>query len=390
MRNVWMCGLLSLGLLLTACGDDDASKNNANNVNNANNANNQNNANNVIPMTGEELYMLPHVDGNTFACSTCHAITEPAGDGFIRPGHPIGDAAARPSYKNGAVADFRAAVNSCRVEWMNAPAYEEDDENWVMLRDFLSSQAPETAEALTFEIQPAPTAAELEGGDMEAGKEFFNTSCVVCHGVDAAGTERAPSLSGEFLDAELIGRRVRTSGKTTSTTYDGLTGGVMPFWAADRISDEQLQDVVAFLLQNEPPENNANNTNNVNNTNTNNANNNNGMRDCGTTHSKVGQTGAFSTFAHQVSGFATIVDDCTIELTNFFFDGQGINVQLYGALNGNYAGGFSMSEDLRQQGGYQDVTLRFQLPEDKTLDDLDGVSIWCVPVGASFGDTLLE
>jgi len=38
-----------------------------------------------------------------------------------------------------------------------------------------------------------------------------------------------------------------------------------------------------------------------------------------------------------VSGIATILDDCTIQINGFDFDGSGINVQLYGGLAGDYA-----------------------------------------------------
>jgi hypothetical protein len=69
-------------------------------------------------MDGRTVYAEPQADGNTFACATCHALHEPAPDGFIRPGHPIGDAARRPSYKNGRVATLLDAVNTCLVEWM--------------------------------------------------------------------------------------------------------------------------------------------------------------------------------------------------------------------------------------------------------------------------------
>ena len=40
---------------------------------------------------------------------TCHALEEPADD-FRRPGHPIGNAANRPSYKNGQLTDIIDAI----------------------------------------------------------------------------------------------------------------------------------------------------------------------------------------------------------------------------------------------------------------------------------------
>lgn len=326
---------------------------------------------------GEALFMNRHDDGNTFACNTCHALTEPTAD-FRRPGHPLGDAANRPSYKNGRVDSLLEAVNSCRTEWMVAPAFAAEDERWQTLERFLQAAAGDTpAEPLTFEIAAPPAA--LDGGDEAAGRETFNATCAVCHGADATGTQLAPPLDGQFLDPALIARRVRTSGVTDSPVYDGLTGGRMPFWAADRLSDAELRDVVAFVDTNDPgevmpvdPEPEM------------------GTRDCEATHPSVGSTAMFTTFAHRVAGRATIVDDCTIRLDDFVFDGQGVDVQLYGGIDGAYAAGFSMSNDLRRSPGYEGETLTFTLPEGRTLDDLDGVSVWCVPVGINFGDARFE
>ena len=112
-----------------------------------------------------------------------------------------------------------------------------------------------------------------------------------------------------------------------------------------------------------------------------------GLRSCPATHARVGHIATLSRRAHGVGGTARIVDDCTIEVTGFMFDGQGIDVRFYGALGGAYAGGFSMSEeDLRRDTAYAGETVYAQLPEGRTLDDMDGISVWCVPFGASFGD----
>ena len=324
--------------------------------------------------TGEALYSEPHDDGNTFACATCHALQEPASDGLRRPGHPIGDAANRPSYKNEQLTELRDAVNSCRVEWMAASELSMDDPRWLALRDFLESTAGSTqAPAISYQIVSPPS--ELGGGDATAGRATFNETCVVCHGVDAAGTERGPALRGETLTEELVARRVRTSGPSDSAVYPGLTDGIMPFWAADRLSDDELLDVIAFALTSDgggtggsggtlPPD----------------------LRECDATHGKVGQVAMLSTFAHSVSGTAKIIDDCTIQVEDFVYDGGGIDVRFYSGLGGNYVTGFPMSQDLVRSGGYNGETVYAQLPDGRTLDELGGISVWCVDVAVSFGD----
>ncbi len=380
----WWC--IVLVSVLVACGPQAGENNGASN----NGASNNGGSNNGEPTTGEEVYRQPLQGGNTFTCSTCHALAEPAADGIIRPGHQIGDAFGRPTYKNGQLTELRDAVNTCVTEWMNGAAFAEDDPSWVLLRDWLEEMSPAESPALEYAIVAPPT--ELTGGDPDAGKELFNESCSVCHGQDAAGTNKAPGLGGLDLDPALIARRVRTSGRADSSTYDGLTGGIMPFWAADRLSDAQLLDIVAFVAAAEFVDPNNGTTNNG--TGTNNGGTNNGTTgggDCEATHPKVGQSMTFSTFAHDVEGTATIVDDCTITIEGFNYDGGGIDVQVYAGLNGDFRNGFSISEDLYRPGEpYVNETLTLTLPAGKSLDDLDGLSVWCVDVGVSFGDGTFE
>ena len=84
------------------------------------------------------------------------------------------------------------------------------------------------------------------------------------------------------------------------------------------------------------------------------------------------------------------MDDCTIELRDFFYDGAGIVVQAYGALGGNYQSGFAIGPDLIKSGGYRGETITLTMPEGQTMDDLDGISIWCVAVGIDFGSGMFR
>jgi len=346
---------------------------------------------------GETIYRSTVDDGNSFTCATCHALTEPAAD-FRRPGHSIGDAAARPSYKNGQVSEMREAVNSCLTEWMNAEPWEASDDRWVALETFLEEIAPPTAEPLSFTVLAAPSESDLAGGNPDAGREVFNASCAVCHGENGDGTDQAPSLMVRPLGAEEIGRRVRTSGRADSSVYNGPTGGIMPFWAADRLSNEELRDMVAWLVESnntagdddddgpfgdDDDDDDDDDTGPVGDDDDDDDTGPSG--NCGVTHPKIGQTAELSNLFHDVGGTAEIIDDCTVRITNFTYDATGIDVRLYGGLGGDYDNGFAMGEDLVRANPYLGETLDFPLPEGMTMDDLDGVSVWCVDVGIDFG-----
>lgn len=360
VRNAW--GVLVAGLTvvaLPACDDDGAGS--------------------PIEITdGERVFSEPLADGNTFTCSTCHAATEPAADGLTRPGHPLAGATTRSSFKNGQLTNLLEAVNSCQVEWMNATPWTEEDPEWLALFDFLDElDGPPTP--VSFEIVQPP--ADLTGGDALAGQEVFNSSCSVCHARDGIGSQLAPPVTMRGLDPELIARRVRTSGRTESSVYDGLTGGVMPFWAADRFSDEQLRDVIAWIESTGDPVPNGGGGGGGGGEPT---------RGCGVTHPLVGSTAELREFQHDVGGTARVLDDCTIEISDFTFDGGGIDVRVYGARDGDYDNGFSIGPDLTRPQGWDGETLTVQLTEDQSLDDLDGISIWCVPVGVDFGSGFFE
>jgi mono/diheme cytochrome c family protein len=334
---------------------------------------------------GELVYREPLADGNTFTCATCHALEEPAADGLTRPGHAIGDATRRPSFKNGELDEFRDAVNSCVTEWMNGDPWSASDPRLSSLHAFLDAQAPAgEAPAVSFEIVAPP--ADLAGGDAASGREIFNRSCVVCHGTDATGTDRAPALVGSALTAEYVAGRVRTSGRPDSGTYDGLTGGIMPFFSADRLGDEELLDVVAYVVERSAEVTVADGGTDGGTDAGTDAMADAGPSGCEATHPRVGQTATLSMDFHRTTGTARIVDDCTIVIEDFGYDGTGIDVRFYGALGRDYDAGFPISEDLLRSGGYSGETLTLTLPEGRTLDDMDSISLWCVDVGVSFGD----
>ena len=79
------------------------------------------------------------------------------------------------------------------------------------------------------------------------------------------------------------------------------------------------------------------------------------------------------------------------EIMQLKANGNGIDIRIYAGLDGDYTAGFAISDNLYNfPVGYEDTTLTLTLPEDRTLDDVDGVSVWCVTVGVSFGDGIFQ
>lgn len=111
---------------------------------------------------------------------------------------------------------------------------------------------------------------------------------------------------------------------------------------------------------------------------------------CTSNDPRVGTEVALKGYAHGVAGRVAIVDDCTIELREFSFDGGGLDVRAIGVVDGDYDNGTILTNDLRRAGGYQRETVTVPLPVGVTLDDVLSLSIWCVPAAANFGDADLD
>jgi hypothetical protein len=103
----------------------------------------------------------------------------------------------------------------------------------------------------------------------------------------------------------------------------------------------------------------------------------------------VGWVADMPSGAHATSGTATIIDDCTVSVTNFNFDGGGVVVQFFGGTGGDYGSGFAIGEDIFGT-PFSDETVTLSLPDEKTLDDMDAISVWCVEFGVSFTDAMFE
>lgn len=110
---------------------------------------------------------------------------------------------------------------------------------------------------------------------------------------------------------------------------------------------------------------------------------------CGSDHAKVGYTGTFQTYAHDVAGTVTIVDNCTLQVENFSYDSTAPIVYFYGDTSANFLSNnaFTIGEILRDNSvAYVNDSITLKLPNNKTLDDLEYLSVWCIDFKANFGD----
>lgn len=108
--------------------------------------------------------------------------------------------------------------------------------------------------------------------------------------------------------------------------------------------------------------------------------------ECSSDHPFVGRTAELSTRAHGVSGTITVLNDCTIAVSQFNYDGGGPAVFFYAAVAQNYASNsFPIGPRLNGR-QWVNASLLLPIPDGMTLDDFDSLSVWCFDFNANFGD----
>ena len=95
----------------------------------------------------------------------------------------------------------------------------------------------------------------------------------------------------------------------------------------------------------------------------------------------------FTQTGHGVKGTATILDERTIRLTHFSYDGFAPDMYVYLATNLTAAAFLtgSLTASPRLARAYTNETYTVQLPVGKTLNGWTSISIWCRQVQANFG-----
>ncbi|HVR76282.1 MAG TPA: DM13 domain-containing protein [Planctomycetota bacterium] len=341
-------------------------------------------------------YESPDPDGNLFSCALCHAMSPDSETDIIRPGHSLFNALGRPSYKGSALGNFLGGVNVCRNDWMVTDTWTEAEPRFADLVAFMKSVETEaTSPALQFEIvAPAVTGPLLPTADAEAGCKLFNRSCMICHGTGAVGTNLAPSLVDVAFDCsafdfcldkpDYIRGRIRLSGPNhEGSVYKApegfeLNGTVMPFWAKDKLTDGQVEDIAAFITRARQEARDGNEPF--------------ACADDPGPPGDVLRRGAFERRFHGVGGFAEELSTRQIRLTDFTYDGGGIVVKVWlYSSSGSIRDGVAIGPDLFRPGNpYLNVTLVVDIPAEITSEMFDSVSIWCVSARQDFGSARLE
>jgi len=113
--------------------------------------------------------------------------------------------------------------------------------------------------------------------------------------------------------------------------------------------------------------------------------------DCAADDPRIGQTTEWYADLHGISGDLSIVDNCTIVIEHFYYDGIALDARIIGMKGDeDCTHGTILSPDIRREGGYVDETFTLALPEGVTLDDVERIGLCCAPVGFTFTEGTFE
>ena len=212
--------------------------------------------------TGRLLFHSTATGTNGLACVHCHADFDEQrqNDGLIRAGHPLFNAAARQTFWGQDPEDpdrysdaAQAAVVCVEIFMLNP--------------EKLSAQQALDLQAYLKEVVRRPTTSPLalapamdrtgayagyDGGDRIAGRRLFHATCHTCHPNGNAGIAPVPIPRGK--PPAYYARQVREGNGLGSVlagidvnAYDPEGGKFMPFFGADRLTRQQLRDIIAFV-----------------------------------------------------------------------------------------------------------------------------------------------
>ena len=111
------------------------------------------------------------------------------------------------------------------------------------------------------------------------------------------------------------------------------------------------------------------------------------MTQAGDCDADAGAVATLSTLSHGVSGTVTILDDHTLLVEDFHFDGGGLSVYFYLGVDATpfaFQNGVLLGSQLVGT-VFTGESLLLEIPAGVALEDYGAISVWCAAAGVSFG-----
>lgn len=189
---------------------------------------------------------------NVFACTTCHSTTPT--EGAIASS--LYGAIDRESWWGGTIPSLLGAVDFCYVYFMRGfPSLDPRSDEARALYEWLgtlSTGGPLPTRPMTI-VETVYDPSETLPTDASRGESVYDRACRVCHGSPSTGQGRLgpnvviiPEASVEFAEDNDVPLRLVLAEKVRHGQFFGV-GGNMPLWPLERMSDQELADLLEYL-----------------------------------------------------------------------------------------------------------------------------------------------
>jgi len=211
---------------------------------------------------GRLLFHSPALSGNGLACINCHADFDEVrrDDGLIRPAHPLYNAASRETFwgqeadSPDRYMDISSAAVPCVEAFLLRPT-KLTAQQALSLQAYLRAITRQpTRQPLAYTAAADMTGeyAGFAGGDKRRGRTLFYATCHACHPNGHAGL--APVPLPRDKETSFYARKVREGNGLGAVlsglepdAYDRQGGLFMPFYGADRLSNQDIRDIISYI-----------------------------------------------------------------------------------------------------------------------------------------------
>jgi thiosulfate dehydrogenase len=194
---------------------------------------------------------------NSYSCSTCHEATAGEAGEAILTGAPLAGATKRPSFWGGQELELLRSINHCLYYFMlSDKAWKAEDVEARAMYAYLESLPADSAAEQPAAFTVAYEVKDVPPGDGSRGGKLYTDACASCHGPAHTGdgrlVQRAPVLPEQTLEEhpspqyDDLDRRLVFVEKVRHGGFVGY-GGEMPPFSVEKLSDQDLGDILAFL-----------------------------------------------------------------------------------------------------------------------------------------------
>jgi cytochrome c553 len=210
---------------------------------------------------GRRLFYSPAISTNGLSCAQCHADfdEEKRADGLIRAGHSLYNGTRRDTWwgrdpeKPDHFPNMAAAAVVCVEYYMRNPGKLTAQQllNLQKYLEFITKRPVSSPQFIAPAADKTGRYLGFEGGNKFKGRDYFYAACHTCH---PNGNEGIAPAIPRNRDPAFYAKKIREGDGLGAVlpgldpnAYDRLSGLFMPFFGADRLDNQKIRDIIAYI-----------------------------------------------------------------------------------------------------------------------------------------------